>query len=67
MSTEFDECVKKSFNDSIIETLLLLGELAITGLQNDDLCFSRKQLVSTCKLDEQDTQFDGPFGLLKQV
>ena len=64
--TEFNDCVKKSFNDSIIETLQLLGELAIDGLQNDDLCFSRKQLVSTCKLDEQDVQFDG-FGLLKPV
>ena len=66
VSTEFDECVKESFNDSIIETLQMLGELAITGLQNDDLCFSRKQLVSICNLDEQDTQFDG-FGLLKPV
>ena len=66
VSTVFNDSVKKSFNDSIIETLQSLGELAINGLQNDDLCFSRKQLVSTCKLDEQDVQFDG-FGLLKPV
>ena len=66
VSTVFNDSVKKNFNDSIIETLNFLGELAINGLQNDDLCFSRKQLVTTCKLDEQDTEFDG-FGLLKPV
>ena len=66
VSTTFNDSVKKSFNDSVLETLRFLGELAIDGLQNDDLCFSRKQLVSTCKLDEQDIQFDG-FGLLKPV
>ena len=66
VSTSFNDYVKKNFNDSILETLTFLGELAIDGLQNDDLFFSRKQLISTCKLDEQDVQFDG-FGLLKPV
>ena len=65
-STGFDESVKTTFGESIIETLQHLGELALKGLKNDDLCFSRKLLVETCRIDEKDFQFDG-FGLLKPM
>lgn len=63
---EFHELVKKRFNVLVNETLRCLGELALIGLQKDDLCFTRKCLVETCKIDENDFQFDG-FGLLKPM
>ena len=63
---EFHELVKERFNVLVKETLQRLGELALAGLQNDDLCFNRKCLVETCKIDENDFQFDG-FGLLKPM
>ena len=65
-SSEFNDSVKKSFNDSLMDTLNKLGKLAINGLKNDDLCFSRKDLVSTCGINEEDTQFDG-YGILKPI
>ncbi len=62
----FHELVKERFNVLVKETLRRLGELALTGLQKDDLCFTRKCLVETCKIDENNFQFDG-FGLLKPM
>lgn len=66
ISREFNDSVKKSFNDSLIDTLHKLGKLALDGIKNDDLCFSRKDLVETCRINEGDTQFDG-YGLLKPI
>ena len=63
---EFHELVKERFTVLVKETLRCLGELALVGLQKDDLCFTRKCLVETCKIDESDFQFDG-FGLLKPM
>ena len=66
VSTEFNDSVKKSFNDSLMETLNKLGKLAANGIKDDDLCFSRKELVSTCGISVEDIVFDG-FGLLKPI
>ena len=66
VKNDFHKMVKETFNMCVKETLQYLGELALLGLQNDDLCFTRKRLVETCKIDEKDFQFDG-FGLLKPM
>ena len=67
-SNDFDETVKNTFKDSesLKDTLQKLGKLALSGLEANDLCFSRDDLVETCSLDSHDHQFDG-FGLLKPV
>ena len=65
-SPKFDQAVQDIFKESVMDTLKNLGYLALSGLQHDDLCFCRKDLVSTCNLDVNDHQFDG-LGLLKPV
>lgn len=65
-SSKFDLAVQNIFKESVMDVLKNLGNLALNGLKNDDLCFSRKDLVRTCDLDADDHQFDG-FGLLKPV
>ena len=56
----------EDFAEPVKETLRQLGELALSGLKNDDLSFSRKELFKKCHVDETEPHFDG-FGLLKPV
>jgi hypothetical protein len=65
-SEELHESITRNFRVRVWETLQNLGELALNGLEKDDLCFRRRDLVQICNLDAQDHQFDG-FGLLKPV
>ena len=52
-SNNFDETVKNTFKDSesLKDTLQKLGKLALSGLETNDLCFSRDDLVKTCNGD----------------
>ena len=65
-SNRFDDDIKCIFKESVKDKLQKLGKLALSGLEKDDLCFSKDALVGTCELDADDHQFDG-FGLLKSV
>lgn len=56
----------EDFQEPVKETLRHLGELALSGLKNDDLSFKREDLFAKCHVDETEPHFDG-FGLLKTV
>ena len=56
----------EDFKEPVKRTLRQLGELALSGLKNDDLSFSRRDLFTKCHVDETEPHFDG-FGLLKPV
>lgn len=52
------------FDCNIKETVQNLGKLALLGLQENELSFSRDKLEEMCHIDENEAPFDG-FGLLK--
>ena len=52
------------FDDSVTRVLKGLGKLALKGIEDGDLTFSRKQVTDACSLGESAEEFDG-FGLLK--
>ena len=54
-----------NLSDPIKTTLKNLGQLALEGISNDNLCFSECQLFDLCKPDEN-MSFDG-YGLLKMM
>ena len=53
------------FGNSVNKTMQGLGQLALKGLEEGDLSFKQKELISACHVDKP-AGFDG-FGLLKVV
>ena len=52
------------FDGDVNEVLENLGKLALKGLEENELSFSKDKLNKVCHIDESEVQFDG-FGLLK--
>ena len=52
------------FDGDVNEVLASLGKLALKGLEENELSFSKEKLTEVCHIDESEVQFDG-FGLLK--
>ena len=61
---EIDEL--HDLSDPIKTMLKNLGQLALEGISNDNLCFPQRQLFDLCKPDENLMSFDG-YGLLKMM
>ena len=58
-------CVS-NFDDSVSKVLKSLGKLALDGIQESELIFTKDKLMGVCPIDESEVQFDG-FGLLKHL
>ena len=62
--TEIDVCSLKKCDEFVYGNISKLARLALKSLENDELGFTKKELLETCVVDETEALFDG-YGLLK--